>query len=411
VRKKRWFAVPLTVLALVAAACGDDSSDTDSAATTAAPGTTAAGETGGDTGADCTLDEPVKIVGLAEKPPEGPNAIPDTAEGWEMAVEKIGAEVCGQKFEFERFPSSPTDGAAAVNAYLQALDAEPTAIIGLPSSTAVLAAAPEVAKGGVPTIFMALAPQAFSDADAGSEWGFTIRPRNTSISTEVVKYAVDELGAKRIGLLCANNAFGTAGCDAAESAAETAGAEIVARESNETTDTDLTAKVTALKNADADVIIASTFPNNLAVFYNQAADAGLDVPIFGGSSAGLIQGALNEKSRANAWGTDDCVPATDPDAAEWKAEYEAKFNKTMIGSGYAVAEAYDALLLTVEAIKTAGSTDPAAVAEAMRTQEYDGICTTYKADAGQGLHHATDIVKFTPEGLGESKQLVEIDAP
>jgi branched-chain amino acid transport system substrate-binding protein len=168
--------------------------------------------------------------------------------------------------------------------------------------------------------------------------------------------------------------------------------------------------VTALKNANPDVVLASTFPNNLAVFFNQAADAGLDVPIFGGSSAGLIQAALNEKSRANAWGTDDCVPASDPGAAEWKAAYEKKFNKTMIGSGYAVAEAYDALIFAVEAIKSAGSTDPDAVAEAMRTLEYDGVCTTYKADAGQGLHHATDIVKFNADGVGESQKLLALDA-
>jgi branched-chain amino acid transport system substrate-binding protein len=411
VRKKRyWFAVPLLVLALVAAAGGDDDSDDNgSTATTAAPGGTT-GETGGDGGGDCSLDGPVKIVGLAEKPPEGPNAIPDTAEGWEMALEEIGDTVCGQPLEFERFPASPTDGAAATNAYLQALDEEPAVIIGLPSSTAVLAAAPEVAKNGVPTIFMALAPQAFADAEAGSEWGFTIRPRNTSISTEVVKYAVEDLGAKRIALLCANNAFGTSGCDAAAAAAEDEGVEIVARESNETTDTDLTAKVTAIKNSNPDVVIAATFPNNLAVFYNQAADADLNVPIFGGSSAGLIQAALNADSRANAWGTDDCVPASDPDTAEWKAKYEEKFGKKMIGSGYAVAEAYDALMFSVKAIEEAGSTDPDAVAEAMRTLEYDGVCTTYKADAGQGLHHATDIVKFDAEGVGESQKLLTLEA-
>src|SRR5690606_34442589 len=263
--------------------------------------------------------------------------------------------------------------------YLQARDNEPAVIMGLPSSTAVLAAAPEVAKGGVPTIFMALAPQAFSNAEAGSEWGFTIRPRNTGISVEVVNYAVEELDAKRIALLCANNAFGTTGCDAAAEAIEAAGAEVVARESNETTDTDLTAKVTAIKNQNPDVVLTFTFPNNLAVFYKQAADNGLNVPIFGGSSAGLVMGALDAKARANAWGTDDCVPASDPDAAEWKERYESKFGKTMVGSGYAVAEAYDALMLAVEAIKTAGSTEPDAVAEALRTLEYDGVCTTYAA--------------------------------
>ena len=406
-RKTRWFISALVALALVAGACGDDSDDetTSDNTTTAAPS-----ENGGGSGGDCSLDGPVKIVGLAEKPPEGPNAIPDTAEGWELALEDLGGEICGQPIDFKRIPASPTDGAAAVNAYLQALDEDPVVIMGLPSSTAVLAAAPEVAKGGVPTIFMALAPQAFADAEAGSEWGFTIRPRNSGISAEVVKYAVEELDAKRIALLCANNAFGTTGCDSAAAAIEEAGVEIVARESNETTDTDLTAKVTAIKNANPDVVLTFTFPNNLAVFYKQAADNGLNVPIFGGSSAGLVMGALDAKARANAWGTDDCVPASNPETADWKAKYESKFGKSMIGSGYAIAEAYDALMFAAAAIEEAGSTDPKAVADAMRSIEYKGVCTTYKADAGQGLHHATDIVQFDSNGVAQSKKLVEVGA-
>jgi branched-chain amino acid transport system substrate-binding protein len=397
------------VLSLFAAACGDDGDGDTSSTTTEASGdgsTTTAGD--GGSGDDCALDEPVKIIGLAEKPPEGPNALPYYDEGFQMAIDELGGEVCGQPLEFERFASSPTDGSAALNSYLQALDEEPTAIVGLPSSTAVLGAAPEVAKGGVPTIFMALAPQAFADAEAGSEWGFTIRPRNTTISAEVVNYAADELGATKIGLLCANNAFGTAGCDASAARAEELGLEIVARESNETTDTDLTAKVTALKNADPDVVLAFSFPNNLVVLYNQAADNGLDVPIFGGSSAGLIIDAVSADARANVWGTDDCVPVSDPETADWRAAYEEKFDKTMTGSGYAIAESYDSIMFVVEAIKTANSTDKEAIADAMREIEYDGICTTYKADEGQGLHHSSDIVQFDADGAAQSKKKVEV---
>jgi branched-chain amino acid transport system substrate-binding protein len=211
--------------------------------------------------------------------------------------------------------------------------------------------------------------------------------------------------------LCANLAFGTQGCDAAAAQIEKNGGEVVARETNETTDTDLTAKVIALNNANPDAVIAFTFPNNLVVLYNQAADNGLDVPIFGGSSAGLIIGAVDDAARANAWGTDDCVPSTDPETADWKAEYEEKFGKTMTGSGYNIAESYDTIMLFAEAIKAAGSAEPQAIADALRELEYDGICTDYKADAGQGLHHSTDVVQFDADGLAQSVTQVEVPAP
>jgi len=221
---------------------------------------------------------------------------------------------------------------------------------------------------------------------------------------------MDELGAKRIGLLCANIAFGTQGCDAAAAAIEEKGGEVVARESNETTDTDLTAKVLALRNANPDAVLAFTFPNNLVVLYNQAADNGLNVPIFGGSSAGLIIGAVETDARKNVWGTDDCVPSNDPETADWKAKYEQKFGKKMIGSGYNIAESYDSIMLAAEAIKRANSLDPGDIADALRELEYDGICTTYSSDEGQGLHHSTDIVRFDADGVGESVKQVEVPA-
>jgi branched-chain amino acid transport system substrate-binding protein len=410
-KKTRLFVVPLLALALLAVACGDDDDDTASGSTTtAATGTTDGTATTAAGGTECSLDKPVKIVALVEKPPEGPNAIPDFEEGLQMAVEKIGGEVCGQKFEYDRIPASPTDGSAALNAYLQALDENPTVVVGLPSSTAVLAIAPEVKKAEIPMIYWSVAPQAFVGGEAGSEWGFLIRPRNTGIATLQVDYAMNDLKGKNIGLLCANIAFGTQGCDAAAAQIEKNGGKVVARETNETTDTDLTAKVIALKNANPDSVIAFTFPNNLVNLYNQAADNGLNVPIFGGSSAGLIVKAVNGNARKNVWGTDDCVPISDPDTAQWKADYEKKFSKTMVGSGYAVAEAYDSVLFSVAAIEKANSADPKAIADAMRELEYSGICTDYKADPGQGLNHETHVVQFTDAGVAQSKKKVEVSA-
>jgi len=407
VKKIKLLCLSLLALALVASACGDDDDTTSGAGTTEAPSGTTGGGSGGE-GEDCSLSEPVKIVALVEKPPEGPNALPFYDEGLQMALEDLGDELCGQPIEFERIPASPTDGSAALNAYLQALDEDPHFVMGLPSSTAVLAVAPEVAKAGIPMIYWSVAPQAFANAEAGSEWGFMIRPRNTGIAQLQVDYAMDELGAKRIALLCANIAFGAQGCDAAAAAIQEKGGEVVARESNETTDTDLTAKVLALRNSNPDAVLAFTFPNNLVVLYNQAADNGLNVPIFGGSSAGLIIGAVDSDARGNVWGTDDCVPANDPETADWKARYEQKFGKSMIGSGYNIAESYDSIMLAAEAIKRAGSLDPGDIAAALRELEYDGSCTTYVSDAGQGLHHSTDIVRFDAEGVGESVLKVEV---
>src|SRR3954469_23504987 len=149
-RKTRWI-VALATFAIVAAACGDDS--TTSATTTTAGTATTAGGVSGTAAATCKIDRAVKLVGLAEKPPEGPNAIPDFANGWEMGVEDANkAGLCGQKFDYERLPSSPTDTASAKTNFLSALDKKADVMVGLNNSAIVIALAADIKSGATPII-------------------------------------------------------------------------------------------------------------------------------------------------------------------------------------------------------------------------------------------------------------------
>jgi branched-chain amino acid transport system substrate-binding protein len=406
----RTCVVLVALVSLLAAACGDDD-DTD-----AAGSTTTQAEAGGDTttttpSADCALDEPVRVIGLAEKPPEGPNAIPDYDEGFQLALEEIEAAggICGQPLEFERIAASPTDPNLARNAYLQALDEEPHAIVGINASTAMIAVAPEVEKAEIPTIYFGTSPQVLANTPdgVGSPWGFLIRPITTGIAQMQVDYVVDELDATRVGLLCLNAPFGQAGCDAVAAQATARGVEIVAREVHEATDTDFTSKAVALKNANPDVVLAYTFPNFYITFINQLTDNGLDVPVFGtGANLSVASGGIKAEALPNVWGVEDCVPAGDPDAADWVARYEAKFDKAV--PSFAVAEAYDSLMMLKQAVETAGSVDPQAIADELRSQTHDGICDTYKADAGQAMHHSSTFEQFDADGVPEIKKKVDI---
>jgi branched-chain amino acid transport system substrate-binding protein len=397
-RKARWIVASLVAIALVAAACGDskESSSTTTKASTAA--TTAGGAAA--TTATCKIDRPLKIVGMAEKPPEGPNAIADFANGWDLAVAQINDKggVCGQKIEYERVPMSPTDTAAAKVNYLSALDKKADVTVGINSSTIVLALAPEIAKSGTPNIYQSAASQVFVGAPngVGSEWGFVIRPRNNSSAVIQADYLTKDLGKKKIGLLCAIGAFGDSSCAAAKPAIEAAGATIVSQQSAATDATNLTTQILAFKNAGADAILAFEFPNPMVVLFNQMVDNGVNIPAMGGASAGLAIATKNVKAEAlkNALGIDDCVPVADTTnkvAVDFTAAYKAKFNAD---PQYAAAESYDSIYLVAEAVKTAGKLDKKAIADALRTITYQGACEKYKADAGQGLHHASYVESF-----------------
>jgi branched-chain amino acid transport system substrate-binding protein len=413
VTARRKAVVAALAIALLAAACGDDGGSSASTTTKAATATTAGGATA-TTAAACKLDRPLKIIGLAEKPPEGPQAIPDFANGWDMAIADINAKggVCGQQVSFERLASSPTDAASAKSGYLTALDKKADITVGVNSSSIVTALAPEVAKAATPHIFMSAPPAIFLGAkdSVGSPWTFVIRPRTSGLADAQAEYLVKDLGKKNIGLLCVNLSFGISSCDAAKIKVEALGAKVVGRETNEPTDTNLTSKILALKNAGADGLLLFSYPNNQVTFYNQMLDNGYAVPNFGGASTALAIATKNVKPEAyaNMWGIEDCVPSVDPNGKTFADAYKAKYNAL---AGYAAAEAYDSIFLAAAAVTKAGSFDKKAIADGLRSINYKGVCTTYKSDTGQGLNQGSSIVSFDATGNWVIKKTVTIAAP
>ena len=63
-----------------------------------------------------------------------------------------------------------------------------------------------------------------------------------------------------------------------------------------------------------------------------------------------------------------------------------------------VGPGYDILYFITKVAEQAGSVQPTAMLKAIPKVTYEGICTTYKADALQVLSHSADIVKFDAAG-------------
>lgn len=403
--RKRLVGVVLLVLLLgtVLAACGDDD-DTTAGNTGATTETTAA--SGG--GASFTLEEPMSVLLLAEKKGESPAAIPEYYEAATLAIEDLNAAggVGGKDVAFEQIPA-PLDPAKANAALLQAVDKDPTVIVGFPASAQVVAIGPTVERSGIPTFFISTA-----GANKNQKWGFSIRPRNASAAADVATYAVKELGAKKIGLICVNNPFGTQGCAGAKDAATKAGAQIVAERTNEATATDMTEQVLAMKSAGADAVLDFNFPNPLGVAANQMVDNGLDTPHLDGASSeiAVLSGAVKGKAAEKLYGVDDCWPKADTRkiAQDFVAKYQQKFGHL---PNYAAAEVYDAIMLSAKAVEEAKSTDHDKVQQAIKGMEYEGICDpAYKSDSEQVLNHVSVIVNF-PGGEPTIVKKLEVPDP
>ena len=392
---RTWGRSPVGALvcaAALAASSGCKTSSTGSTGGAAAAAEIVLGEYGSMTGSEANFGQ-------------------STHNGITMAVDELNAAggVGGQDVDYERV-SAPLDGAQAETALLSALEEEPTAMLGLPSSGQVLAVAQRVGDGQVPMLYDATAEQALVGADdsIANDFGFLLRPPQSEISAALVRFVAESLGVEDIGLVCVNNPFGDAGCGVAEATADEVGANIVATETVEQDATDFSGTVVELKDAGAEAVVSYVFPNAVGALHNALADNDLDVPHISGSSSLIaFTGAITSGSFANLYGVDDCAPGAEDDAAasEWATAFEEEFGYP---ANYLAAEAYDGVKLIAAAVEAAGSADPAAVRDAIAEISYDGVCDDYRGEPSQGLNHKLVAVSFADEKVN-AEETYELD--
>jgi branched-chain amino acid transport system substrate-binding protein len=385
----------LVALALLGVACGGDD-DSDEAGET----NDASGPEAGGGGGELELDDPVKIVLLAETTGESEAAVPFLADGAQMAIDELNEAggVGGHEVEYERV-STPLDGAQAETAFLEAVEEEPTAMLGLPSSGQVLAIAQRVGDAQIPVLYQATAVNALvgSEDSIANDYGFLLRPPQYEVSGALMRFVVESLGVDNVGLVCVNNPFGSAGCDVAEDTAEDLGATVVATETVEQDATDFSSTVLELRSTGAEAVVSYVFPNAVGAIHNALADNDLDVPHVSGSSSLIaFTGAITSGNIDNLYGLDDCAPGAedDPAANEWAAAFEEEFGYP---ANYLVAEAYDGVKLIAAAVEAAGSSDRGEVREAVADVEYQGVCDSYRGEPSQGLNHKLVAVSFAGE--------------
>ncbi|HRV29241.1 MAG TPA: ABC transporter substrate-binding protein, partial [Spirochaetia bacterium] len=142
------------------------------------------------------------------------------------------------------------------------------------------------------------------------------------------------------------------------------GGKIVAFEAHATGATDFKAQLTKIIAAKPDVIYISDYYNDVALIAKQARELGYTGPLVGcdgWDSPDLVKiggKAVENGYFTNHFSKDD----PSPQVQEFVKKYEAKFGKTPDASA---ALAYDAMVIMLDAIKRAGSTDPEKIRAAL----------------------------------------------
>lgn len=380
-KHRRLLAILLLVVLLAGAACSrsDDNSD-------AATGD-AGSEDGGASG------EPIRIgVPGAFSGPSGP--LGEAVErGLELKAKEInddGGLLDGRPIElvYRDHEANPDKGITNVRELLER--EQVVALVGETSSGVALAEAPIVNQAGIPwVITVSTGTKVTEQPEPNTLFRVSLVDRD---QTEFALAAATERYSK-IALLTDTSGYGQGGLTDLVAAMDAQGIEPVANETYAVGDTDMTPQISSIQASGADVIINWGLGPEAAQIRRAMEQVGLDIPMIG--SWGLSMPNYMELAGDLAEGT-FVVQAfsfdqDDEQVAAVREAYEAEFGTDRVLFPNGVANSYDGLGLLAAAIEGAGSTEAAAISEALLTVEYDGLIKDYQQPWSDGTREALNV--------------------
>jgi branched-chain amino acid transport system substrate-binding protein len=194
--------------------------------------------------------------------------------------------------------------------------------------------------------------------------------------TVIAKFAASDLNAKTAAILYDNgNDYSKGLADFFKKSFEEAGGKIVASETYTTNDQDFNAQLTKMKSSNPDVLLLPDYYQTVGLIAKQAKSIGLKTTFLGGDgwdSADLFKvggDAVNGAYFSDHYSPDD----TTPDVVQFISDYKAKYNSVPDAMA---ALNYDAGKVLVQAIQSAGKTDPDSIKDAL--QKYNGTVVSGK---------------------------------
>jgi len=297
----------------------------------------------------------------------------------QLYIEKINGEggVLGRKLELVSYDDGGDPNKA--NGFAKRLIEEDKVdlIIGGTTTGATMAMVPLVEKAEIPFISLAGAVVIIEPV---KKWVFKT-PHTDRMAAEKVFEDMKKRGFTRVGLLSENSAFGQSGKKETLGVAGKYGMTIVADETYGPKDADVTTQLTKIKNAQGvQAILVFGFGQGPAVVTKNYGQLGITLPMY--QSHGVaseeyikISGKAAEGVRlpAAALLVAKALPNNDPQkpvVTGYENTFRDRFKQEVSTFG---GHAYDGLMIAVNAIKRAGTTDKAKVRDAIeQTKGYMG---------------------------------------
>jgi branched-chain amino acid transport system substrate-binding protein len=244
--------------------------------------------------------------------------------------------------------------------------------------------APDVLKLGKPVMIGGTDPNL---THMGNQWLFRCRPNDSYSGSVIAEFGVNTLGKKKWAVLHSTDAFGTAGGKALTESLTKLGSTPILDQGYANQSQDFTPVVLAIKQSGADILGSYfTFENDLGIFGRQLRQLGVNIPWVGSPSITNIT-ALKLAGPA-LYGTYGVADYAEDSSEASKAFGKLYRDAVKVAPDNQSSWTFDAINVLSGAIKTANSTDPGKIREAiLATRKFAGAEGEYNFDKnGDGLH-------------------------
>jgi branched-chain amino acid transport system substrate-binding protein len=236
--------------------------------------------------------------------------------------------------------------------------------------------------------------------ELGNRQIFRFFPSDAVVKEAQARYIVQELRRKKVALIYQNTAYGQSGNEQLGRSFEQLGAQIVYRNSVPVTTKELSGVIAQVRESGADVVALQLHSGSSALFVGQAARAGLNLPIVGGSALhqpstaallepGELKGVCAETASAPA-------ADTSPEIAAFARSFRTRFAREPDAFALAAYDAVRAVLQTWERDKP--------VAEMLARGPIKGLAMSYQWDGRGNMAHNAIIVCY--DGTSRTPHIV-----
>lgn len=332
----------------------------------------------------------------------------DIRNGVQLAIEDANAaniEIGGKKVKFELVAEDDEANPTKATTVAQKLvDTKVAAVIGHFNSGASIPASKIYSDAGIPQISPSSTNPKYTEQ--GFKTTFRVVAHDGQQGPTLARFAAKTLGAKTVAVIDDSTAYGQGLADNFEATAKSLGMKIVAREHTTDKDTDFKAILTKIKGRKPDLIMFGGIDPQAGPMVKQMKDLGIKARFIGGDgmqTPNFIKLAGNAAEGAMA-----SIPGLPkdqmPGGKAFLEKFKAKFNQDV---ELFAPMGYDAVMVIIDAMKRAGSTEPAKFLPEIGKTNYQGVIGPIAFDDKGDLRNGPITIYVVKGGQWEPLEIVK----